>query len=783
MPWHREIFSVFSMQPKTKSKRAIAFLCCLATLMATRRWRATIATWNVATLMRPYRAEQISEQLKKVPILCVQGTRVRQTENLPHTGTRMEHHMAIHAGYGCSPLTNNHAGVAIFLANQRFQPKHLKRITVPPQALQGRGLSVTIAKGLFRVRCVSAYLPPCPWKKDSRPAWKKACLDLSKWIRREIETTPTNTTPVVCLDGNFGVLPTAPLQIAGPFAQTQQNYAGDLLAKIAADLEMAFVDSFYPTGPTFENNRTAGSHPDHIMVPQAFLGRVSNVNVWRQACWHLRAFVKVPDHYPLAMLCDLAPPALATTSPHHNWDFDRLAQTLQTGKDRVPFLAALENKLDQHAPLFKIFEKDAEPTREASLLIQCGREVAADFFKAAPPNQWYKTVSLDRKALLAQRASYMILRLPVPEQIVLNLEASTKALRRVRLKERYETQAKLDHAVAFSYARRRFADVHKYARLRAGKQLGIKKRDYRAFGSFLPDIDEVEAFVSRQGDDSGFAARRASPHSVLLPDAPPLTDLNPETTAPIEPFARKPPTREDFQQAAKDMLYLAHGLKNAPRRKYSPAWSLPSEIFCLLVSPTWLSKPERRVRAIGVDPFEKELDDFTSEAFKKKRRCLEEARPFRKARQRMLRVHAAVRASGRLPATANCSQVFLTDKRKNIEGCKGLRWLHTFCAWWRIFFKQALLHNGFAFDAPHYAFGGIRARRREELMTISRCLAHRLRVANVSFLTKSYDMQSAFHSGTLTDLAEKKRESDSQTPPATNASRATSPSSRPAASK
>ena len=228
----------------------------------------------------------------------------------------------------------------------------------------------------------------------------------------------------------------------------------------------------------------------------------------------------------------------------------------------------------------------------------------------------------------------------------------------------------MDHAVAFAYTRRRFADVHRFARLRAGKRLGIKNRDYRAYSGFTPDPCELQAFVQRQGDNAGFAGKPVQPHRVLDPLAPSLLDVDLAGLRPIEASHRRAPTKDDYKFAARDMKYVAFGLFRAPRRKYSPSWSLPAELFCVIVSPAWLSKPERRRPILGVDAFEKSLDDPKDPSFAKRRRLVE-AQGLTAGRKKTLDIQRAAALIVSLPPPRFAAKCFLPTSGKAFPDVRG----------------------------------------------------------------------------------------------------------------
>ena len=380
----------------------------------------------------------------------------------------------------------------------------------------------------------------------------------------------------------------------------------------------------------------------------------------------IRAFEKVADHTPLVMEANFAAPRLAVNKTSLcQWDFDALAAALQAGMGRVQFLKALGDQISFHEPLFKIFEKDATPTRHAALLLEICKLTASQFFKLPPPDPWYKIEMTERRGLLAERASLRLLGVAVPQATIDRIDFLTKSLRAVRLREQLDQNATVDLAICHAFHARRHAQVHRFARLRAGTKIGVKNRDYRAAPSFQPTLCELEEFIKKPGDWSGFLGAPVSVSQAVRQESL-LTESCVETTRPQDPHHRKQITKDDLENAKKDILYTSFGLLRAARRKYTPPWSVPTEVLCMALSPSWLSKPEKRKPAIGIDPFEKNLHDLiNNEATEKSaRRRLQEAKGLTVFRGKLFRVFVHIRSTKLLPETALCSQVFLSDKKR-----------------------------------------------------------------------------------------------------------------------
>ena len=203
--------------------------------------KLTIAPWNVATLLYVYRVSHISERFSQTALLATQGTRI-PARGLPHSAETTVNHFIVHVGWGRGAFTNKFAGVSLFINSKKFSPKNIKQISVPPPALQGRGLAVTLTKGALRIKPIVGYIPPASGAARKNPAYRKACHQLIGWIQKEIEITPANTTPIVLIDGNLGLRPESSEDpTCGRFTRPFQNFAGDLFRQMAAETKMILL--------------------------------------------------------------------------------------------------------------------------------------------------------------------------------------------------------------------------------------------------------------------------------------------------------------------------------------------------------------------------------------------------------------------------------------------------------------------------------------------------------------------------------------------------------------
>ena len=145
----------------------------------------------------------------------------------------------------------------------------------------------------------------------------------------------------------------------------------------------------------------------------------------------IRAFDRFIDHAPLVMCADFPLPKFEKFDPKQRFDHNALQEGLQTGNNRVAFLQKLEENLKHHSAHFKIFEKDFEPTRQATLFIEIAREAALAFYAVGNENKdWYKTEAAERKGLLAERAELKKKGCPISPDLERELAAISKTWQR-----------------------------------------------------------------------------------------------------------------------------------------------------------------------------------------------------------------------------------------------------------------------------------------------------------------------------------------------------------------
>lgn len=291
------------------------------------------------------------------------------------------------------------------------------------------------------------------------------------------------------------------------------------------------------------------------------------------------------------------------------------------------------------------------------------RLVGLSFFSREQIAKPYQVEMNYRKALLAQRASVKQQLNKDDEALTKQINALTKRLKQTKQRERELSNQHLDEDIRQAKFHKNTSRVHHLCRLRARKGLGIRKRDYRSHASFTPTTADVIEFISAPGDQGGFSA-------TTVP-TPPFTQQRDLTTTSAEQLAndyppQRPPTgflADSHTEAKLDIKHVRRGLLCGMRRRYSPPWSIPTEVLCFIVAPAWVSAPAAAKTSLEescrVDPL-----DFDKKPAVETKWALKEGWAYRAPLCRLERLLAHARHSQRLPAQARASKVFLSDKKK-----------------------------------------------------------------------------------------------------------------------
>ena len=174
--------------------------------------------------------------------------------------------------------------------------------------------------------------------------------------------------------------------------------------------------------------------------------------------------------------------------------------------------------------------------------------------------------------------------------------------------------------------------------------------------------------------------------------------------------------------ATADMRRVASQVWYAKTRKAVPCWTIPNEIWRMLLYPN--SNTAQPRPGLGHKHF-----------------------PLRtpKLQQALQQLFVHMRCSESAPLEWHCSQGTQLDKRNGKPSCQGIRVVNVLDPMGKHFYRM-LWRRGKSQAARDYASGYVRHRSREEAILQQCCLGHRLRKAGVGHATLYKDVANAFYS-------------------------------------
>lgn len=256
------------------------------------------------------------------------------------------------------------------------------------------------------------------------------------------------------------------------------------------------------------------------------------------------------------------------------------------------------------------------------------------------------------------------------------------------------------------------------AHLLAGRGLGTRRRRYGHIAGVKPGIAEWTEFLSLPGADGGLAA--------------PRVDFEAERARWVASLDPLPPRTPCHTRAGQEDLFLVgRQLRYSPRRRASPSWSLPAEVYLMCIRPFYTTGRKAVREGVGFVRPEDDMSysvvpDFFAEVF------------------------IQVRRGGQAPAIAHVIHGHAIPKpaATAAQGVQGLRMVHMLCSFWKCWYG-AMLRIGmritsFYSHVPPWVFGFRPHGRREDPMVAQRILRERLRRIGQPHMTMLTDMKNAF---------------------------------------
>ena len=703
---------------------------------AGRRSHINVVSWNPCSLAEEGRMEEIDQEFRNTDIVILTGTGRKAMLDLPSWQQQLPHHKVHHVGWSRKEeYSNKSAGVAIMLGKRLFRGSHTLRYDLGPQCLAGRALSIRAKGPTYDYMIVAAYFPP----QGSMPKgkWRKAVDLLLTWVAKQLREAPHRCTPIIGLDLNdemgltrdaHGLHETTSGSVGTPFRRPEA-YVGTKFRELLELEQLAAVNTFGRPGAkgTYFSEGGSSSRIDFLVIPQSLLGSVRTCRVLEKEAKRLQLIrdSKPRDHRPILMQVEVVldfSPILGDKLVR--WSQDALMAAWHRGEGRDAFLQEVEEKCAEKEDRWRDTSARSTPDVGWEELIDDIRDIARKYFETKhEPNLRRKEQEQRRRQLLVERMRLRESRTSegggnlgeVQEElkVLTNLLKNERRLQDRRRRswavyEMQEAERRQDHAV-----------VHRMVRVLAGKGRGPKKRVYKAPPTQCPTAEEWRQVLSGQGTDGGMMAH-------FVEDWDEEQKEYEESAPPLPAW-----TLSSAQKAREDMEGTADKLVKMMKRRASPSWSLPTEIFCMLMRPGHRRKKLQRGVGIGAQGVGHVQTPMLE--------------------QRLRSVLTQVRRAGATPLVAHRSHPCLL--RKKLYDPKALpRMIHVLCPFWRAWHGQ--MGDSSVDNPADNEYGFVRHRRREGAVLVQMNLSHRLGKADKSHIRCLYDATNAFASTYHESLAE-----------------------------
>ena len=715
------------------------------------RWK--FIAYNPQSLKRADRERRVIHALHSNDVIALSGTRLPDGD-IAVSQRRVETHAVYSWGYGTGRLTNSHAGVQLCLKRSRFAADNVVQISSPPSELQGRGGALRVKRRDSDFAFIVCYFHP----NSNLPYSKRVNTALWKWVDSVVSALPARCVP--CLLGDFNarvgkehvannIWTTTQDESIGPCNADNENWNGEQFRQFLQRHYLAATNTYHNVGPTyFGIVADYTSRVDFICIPSSMLSQVQHCSVWHHTGDDLQ-LVAAPgrrDHRPLQIKLDhslgLQPTLTMQQQSPTRWDMDRLMRGVLRGHCREQLVAEVESRCKDllESSQWQHAQSASTPDDAWTMLRDVVLSVGRELYQSRPVKLQERKVDTAAALEHQHECKLQIQRLPRPRRFwsqgadrdTVSLQALSDLLCRWHALARYHKAQRLAKRLTTRDKRRRacehvhqlhegwqsanFQSMWRAARALSGRRVGPKQRRFDRPKSCRPSMQQWRQHMAQVGRDGGCKAVATNWTAHVQQFAHGATGWQQKCRA-------DPVWRSQMQQlAAEDLRAVATQVWHAKTRKAVPCWTIPNEVWRMLLYPNY--NLARARHGLG-----------------HKSACLQT--PHLQNALQQLFVH--IRCSESAPLEWHCSQGTQLDKRNGKPLCQGIRVINVLDPMGKHFYRT-LWRRGTSQAARDYACGYVRHKSREEAILQQICLGHRLRAAGVGHATLYKDVANAFYS-------------------------------------
>jgi len=663
--------------------------------------------------------------------------------------------------------------VSIFFNKRLFKTFDIRRIGLPPASLAGRIGCVRIANSRIDITVIAAYFLP-PATTNGRKVATKGNHLIADTMEKMILQAPTRSTPIFGTDLNDQLgkpmenVGLDNIDNIGTVNQGQEGASGSLMRKILHNTEMAAANTFFDDcentyiGPTEFKSRI-----DFIGLPVSLLDNVTKCKTLLGLARKIQSFNtrRIVDHVPISCEVKMASSSGKAHTQTARLDRDAVMKSLMHGNGRIDFCNKVYKDVEACEEYAEHIRSGA-PDKAWKVIVEATiKRAHGDFGIDKWKDENYEPMKKQRDELLAERKKLRIkcgqsivgatscqrncqrisaghsgcLSEPIfpnisntsgswsvkfgprgeglsegeedaLQDIEMQLSLVTFRLRKLNRKHNAEVRQQRILELWQAKHQRQYAVVWRLLHKLAGKGNGPKKRNYARNTTGQASHEEWKSFLKKPAIEGGLGGVIVDFKKVRQEEI----DIRVEDN-------KKPHDMNNVMHAQDDYLRICKYLRKAPKRRASPEWSVPSEIWLQLLLPSY--RPSKTL-GIGASTVPDKFHSF---------------------RVAFIQLLTQIRRTELTPIDWVVSRGWQIPKNNGKLGVKAERTMHGFCPISKAFYGGMLdrAKNKHT-HTPHFNHGYKSSRCREDAIAIQEIGTWRLNQIGISHTIDSHDGTNAF---------------------------------------
>ena len=683
-----------------------------------------VVVWNPMSAKRD-RQEEIDEVMNFADVIVLTGTATKATKELQVLSTKNFH--ILPCGWQKQPgsMSNKSCGITFMFRKKRISRQHIRKVWLPQKAVWGRAAFVRIKSSQFDVTVGGFYFPPRGGVGYDTGKIETITRMLCEFVGATLAELPQRTSLIMGGDVNDGMgmervgdyLQPVDSCSLGDFGRSEEHYAATHLRQVLEASGVVVLSTYWACGPTYYGHLpNRSSIIDYICVWSWMLPNINKCCLLNRLSRKLQIIPSKRPRDHIAMMVDYNHQLNYEGSEHQHtkWNYVEMSRAMESEQDAEPFRAAVEARISQRWDEEGIWPKDGHSHALKNnhednwmKLVDTVGEVAKEMF-AAKPNllpAWH-TEAMDerRQALRARCRARQMYDDDLESALVLRrATARCKALRKQFFQQREE---QLAEDLQEAERRQEHAEVWRICRQIASNGVAARKRNHKTLNHNQPTMEEWSNDMVLPASAGGFAAQEHDLLEFLFGQSGADEVYGPEPA--------------EVKAAEKDLQRITKIARTCKRRRAVPVWSLPVEIWSLLLARR--RRDNSKYPGIGL-PEPEGVREMTTSWFKS--------------------VLAAIRQHQRFPTWWNMSQTYQVPKNNGKKSTMGTRLLHSLCSFSKLWIRAAPTKVK---KYPSDEYGYIPARSRVEALMVGNCVSWRLSRAGRSHTDTKHDLTNAFAS-------------------------------------